>query len=128
MNERRHSQRIGFVVNCLLKHKDYQLPGRVENISLNGVLVRIDKASNEWICPDDEFTLILDNGGEGKNIHIPALVVHYAFTYIGLRFIELNGEMEDIVTNFMDMADSNRDSAVNAISNLYHSIEKYKLE
>jgi c-di-GMP-binding flagellar brake protein YcgR len=128
MNDKRHFQRIGFVANCILQHKNCQLHGRVENISLNGVLVRADNSNNEPIQQGDKFILILGSGNDDKTVHIPTQVVHHAFNYIGLKFIDVNKEIEDTINVFMSRVYTNKVSATTTISNLYHSLETYTKE
>jgi c-di-GMP-binding flagellar brake protein YcgR len=124
MNDKRHAMRISFVANCLLTNEDYQLPCRVENISLNGALVRVDSLKGKKIHPDDTFDMILDNGSKESSVKIPVQVVHHAYSYIGLKFIHMNQEIEDSIIKFMDILYINKISELNT-SKLHQNLRKY---
>jgi hypothetical protein len=109
----------------MLKHKDYQLPCRVENISLSGVLVRIEASRSKSIHSDEKFEMILDNKKSEEPVHIPVQVVHHAFTYIGLKFPVMNEDIKDVIEIFMDILYTNNSFEPKTTSNLYQSLNKY---
>jgi c-di-GMP-binding flagellar brake protein YcgR len=93
MVEKRKSHRFRLVVHCTLSGHEVNYQGQLENISLNGALVRFEQGSNEFLSGEYDFTLYLEDTDLHLRIIVEVVCVTNGLT--GLKFVTCDSD-----TNF----------------------------
>ncbi len=125
MIEKRHFHRVRLSAASELSGHDINVHGRLENISINGALIRFDQ--DVIISSGGEYFLTIYPEGEHVHLRLRVEVVHASHSLAGIKFVgydadilrrlgtlvaaltlepdRLKAEMENIkglITNYLD--------------------------
>ena len=88
MAEKRRHQRIGCAEKCFLYHSGSKYSGAVMNISISGVLVKLQNFKPIDILPGEECSLILSNEPEDSFCRYSGRIARVNSSGLGLELIE----------------------------------------
>jgi hypothetical protein len=101
MTEKRRFRRITYVVGGTLQCRDATFRCRLENLSMDGVLVTIRDATITDFHTGDTCLLRLYHEIEGRYITVEALIAHHVFAVVGLEFLSLDAETRTSLETIM---------------------------
>jgi c-di-GMP-binding flagellar brake protein YcgR len=90
MMERRKFPRVHLSAKSILRHKDTDYRGQLENISLSGALVRLEQCVIVSLGGEYILTIYLD--GEDTPLQLFVEVVCATFSLVGLKFVSCDTE------------------------------------
>ena len=90
MIEKRKFQRVRLAANIILRHKDVDYKGKVENISISGALVRLERSV--VVSLGDEYILTINAEGEDIPLQIFVEVVCASLSLAGIKFVSCDAE------------------------------------
>ena len=109
-----------FVMNGLLQHSTMHYPFQLENVSLTGMVIKLNWETCEPILPGDRCVLIFNKNSENDPITISAQAVHYSFTLVALQFIELDKESEQALGEIIEQVAVEKTGRAFNPSRLHH--------
>lgn len=109
MTEKRAFHRVQFSSKTILSHQDSIHIGRMENISMNGALIRFDHGT--FLPTGREYGLTFYIDGEGAPLQLKAEVMCVAFAMVGIKFISYNADTNVRLANLIEELSSDPDLA-----------------
>ena len=92
MVEKRKSHRFRLVALCTLSRHDASYQGQLENISLNGALVRFEQGSKEFLDGEYDFTVCMEDHDLHLRIIVEVVCVTNGLT--GLKFVSCDADTD----------------------------------
>src|SRR5476651_990120 len=94
MADIRQFNRIPYVASATLEYRDSTFKCRIENISMAGALISLENTFLTDYRSGNICILNIFDELKGRHITIEVLVAHYAFAYVGLRFLKLDTDTQ----------------------------------
>ncbi len=91
-----------FVANGVLQHRTIHYPFRIENISMTGTVLKLEKESCEPIVPGEHCLLMFYKNLGTDYLTISAQAVHYSFTLVALQFSTIDKESEQALGRIIE--------------------------
>jgi c-di-GMP-binding flagellar brake protein YcgR len=99
MVERRKFQRVRLTAKCMLSHHDDIYRGQLENISLNGALVRFERAV---IVPVGQYDLTVYLEGDDTPLQLIVKIVCATNLLTGIRFVSCEADSETRLSQLVE--------------------------
>jgi hypothetical protein len=90
MIERRKHPRVGLTAKSVLRHRDADYKGQLENISISGALVRLEQSI--VLSPCGEYILAIYIEEESTPLQLFVEVVCATPSFAGLKFVSCEAE------------------------------------
>lgn len=102
MREKRRFRRVNYLGTGWLYHNEARHFCRLENLSINGALVRLKKAPVDPICHGDKCRLVIYQDAEGQQTgQFAARIARYESALAGLEFIEEEAASQGLLENII---------------------------
>ncbi|SNB45866.1 PilZ domain-containing protein [Geobacter sp. DSM 9736] len=108
MNKRR-AVRIGCDMKASLEHDRHAYPGRVENISAHGALVRLRETL--LARPGEVWRLSIQRDDESTPLVVGVQIVHIGFCIVGVRFLDLDARSYATIEMLLHAASSDNEAS-----------------
>ena len=92
MIERRKFHRVKFSTKIILSQNDTLHHGRLENISKNGALVRLESGAH--LSKESEYALSVYLEGDEHPLQFSVELVNFTFDIAGIKFVAYDSETE----------------------------------
>jgi len=103
MIERRKHPRVGLTAKSVLRYRDADYKGQLENISISGALVRLEQSI--VLSPGGEYNLTVYIEEKNAPLQLFVEVVCATPSFAGLKFVSCDGEtatrLEQLVQNLV---------------------------
>lgn len=109
-----------FVTNGVLQHRTVHYPFRIENISITGTVLKLEKEVCEPIVPGERCVLMFYKNPEHDYFTVSAQTVHYSFTLVALQFIALDKDTEHTLERVIEKVASDKTGRVFNSSEFHH--------
>ena len=107
---KRQSPRINCKIKSILEYHGHMYAGSVENISGNGLLMRLDETV--LARPGDSCRLSLYLSEEKAPVKLKAEMVHVGFSMAGVRFLPMDEQGKSRLATLLAQVQPTRDDTV----------------
>jgi hypothetical protein len=97
--EKRAFQRLPFSTTAILSHNDAIIQGQLENISMNGALVRLEHGT--FLPQGSEYCLTVHINGEDVPLQLVAEIVCVSFSMAGIKFVSYEADTKVRLSELM---------------------------
>lgn len=91
-----------FVTDGVLQHFSMNYPFQLETISMTGIVVKLKDGATEPILPGERCFLSFNLNQVNDSFTISAQTVHYSFSLVALKFIDLDEISEQSLANIIE--------------------------
>jgi hypothetical protein len=109
MLEKRNFPRIKLATKSILSSNDAVYQGQLENISMNGALVRLEHGA--YLPEGSELDLALYVNGDAIPLQLKVEIVCVSFAMAGVKFISCTTDAKNHLATLMDTMSSDSDNA-----------------
>ncbi len=120
MIEKRNSHRIRLSTKSILSHDEVTLTGQLENISMNGALIRLEHGT--YLPQGSEFDLTVFINDESTPLQLDVEVVCVSFAMAGVKFVSYKADTEGRLAQLMEALSSDPEPA-----RVEHEIKRRRL-
>ena len=116
MLERRKFPRVQLSAKSILSHNDADFKGQLENISLSGALIRLEKCVIASL--GGEYILSINIEGESIPLRLFVEVVCATFSLVGVKFISCDAESSTRLSHLVSQMSTQSDRAKVELENI----------
>ncbi len=109
-----------FVTNGVLQHRTIHYPFRIENISMTGTVVKLEKEVCDPIVPGEQCVLMFYKSPGHEYFTVSAQAVHYSFTLVALQFISLDKDSEQTLGHIIEKVECEKTGRVFSYLGFHH--------